>query len=416
MIANPRKLAVSALIAAENGGYTNLVLDRVIKSNELTPEDEALLSALFYGTVERLLTIYIIIGRYSSHPVKKLKAEIRAILAVSVYQLIFLDKIPASAAVNEAVKLTNSGKYKQLSGFVNAVLRAIARNKEALQQELETSKDLTFKYSVSQSFAKELIEQYGREEAEAFLAASLSKPPVFVRYNTILKGTASDEHNYQSTDLENCFLIKDIGCFLESNDFKNGYFHIEDKACQYACKELKVQPNDRVLDTCAAPGGKTFTLAQYMENSGEIVACDIHEHRLKLIVDGAKRLRITNITTQLNDAGLYNSQLGQFDKILCDVPCSGFGVVRRKPEIKLKETSQFSDLPDIQLKILQTAARYLKKGGYLLYSTCTVRQEENDFVVKRFLSENKDYKIVTTRQLMPQIDGTDGFYYCLLTR
>ena len=171
-----------------------------------------------------------------------------------------------------------------------------------------------------------------------------------------------------------------------------------------------------MLDACAAPGGKTFTLAQYMENSGEIVACDIYEHRLKLIIDGAMRLKITNITTQINDAGVYNSKLGEFDKILCDVPCSGFGVIRRKPEIKLKETSQFSDLPDIQLKILQTAARYLKKGGYLLYSTCTVRQEENDFVIKRFLSENKNYKIVTTRQLMPQIDGTDGFYYCLLTR
>ncbi len=415
MTANPRKLAVEALVSAENGGYSNLVLDKTLKSNSLTPEDEAFFSALFYGTIERLLTIHTILGRYCSHPVKKLKPEIRAILSSAGYQLLFMDKIPQSAAVNEAVKLVRAGKYKQLSGFVNAVLRSITRDKTKLAEELQTTDDLSFKYSAASSFVNELVNEYGREQAEEFLASAFSKPPVFARRNTLLQEAVDDE-NYLSTDVENCFVVKNLNRFLNGSDFENGQFHVEDKACQIACKVLDVQPGERVLDTCAAPGGKTFTLAQYMQNTGEIVACDLHAHRVNLIEQGAKRLKITNIKAQVNNAGKSNSELGVFDKILCDVPCSGYGVVRRKPEIKLKEINQFADLPDIQYEILKTSASYLKKGGFLLYSTCTVRKEENDCVVERFVKENKDYKIVTKRQLMPQTDGTDGFYYCLLTR
>lgn len=407
MTANPRKLAVEALVSAENGGYSNLVLDKTLKSNSLTIEDEALFSALFYGTIERLLTIHTILGRYCSHPVKKLKPEIRAILSSAIYQLLFMDKIPQSAAVNEAVKLARAGKYKQLSGFVNAVLRSITRDKDNLIKELQTTEDLSFKYSAASSFVEEIVNQYGREQAEEFLASAFSKPPVFARKNTLLQETV-DEENYISTDVENCFIVKNPNRFLKSRDFENGRFHIEDKACQIACKVLDLQPGERVLDTCAAPGGKTFTLAQYMQNAGEIVACDLHEHRVKLIEQGARRLKIANIKAQVNNAGQFNSKFGEFDKILCDVPCSGYGVIRRKPEIKLKETNQFTELPNIQYEILKTSASYLKKGGFLLYSTCTVRKEENDSIVERFIKENKDYKIVTKRQLMPQ---TDGYFY-----
>ena len=153
-----------------------------------------------------------------------------------------------------------------------------------------------------------------------------------------------------------------------------------------------------------------------MQNSGEIIACDLHEHRVKLIEQGANRLQIQNIKALVNDATKYNSKFGLFDKILCDVPCSGYGVIRRKPEIKLKETNEFANLPQIQYDILNTTAKYLKKGGYLLYSTCTVRREENEEVVGRFTENNKDYKIITQKLFMPQIDGTDGFYYCLIKR
>lgn len=203
---------------------------------------------------------------------------------------------------------------------------------------------------------------------------------------------------------------------MRGTDFQNGLFHVEDKASQLACKVLCPQPGDRVLDVCAAPGGKTFTMAQYMCNKGEILACDLHAHRLRLIEQGARRLHISIVRTMENDARVYNPAFGEFDRILCDVPCSGYGVIRRKPEIKRKDTAQFAALPEIQYRILESTACYLKKGGFLLYSTCTVRQAENESVVNRFVGCHTDYKMVTMRQLLPQTDGTDGFFYCLLTR
>lgn len=416
MTTNPRKIAVIALISAEQGGYSNLVLDNLLKTNNLTTEDEALLSALFYGTIERLLTIHSILGLYSSHPVKKMKPEIRAILSVSVYQMLFMDKIPDSAAVNEAVKLVRAGKHKQLAGFSNAVLRSVARDKQIILNELSSTTDLSFKYSSTPSFALELIEQYGKEQTEEFLASSFCKPPVYVRKNTLISDSPVDESNYQPTDFEHCYTLKNVHQFLKGPDFRNGLYHVEDKACQIACNILDARPGDRVLDVCAAPGGKTFTLAQHMQNTGEIIACDLHPHRVNLIKQGADRLKITNVSAIENNAQIYNPRLGQFDKILCDIPCSGYGVIRRKPEIKLKNTEQFSELPEIQYQILETSSKYLKKGGFLLYSTCTVRNQENELVVKRFLDNHKDYKMVTARQLLPQTDGTDGFFYSLLTR
>lgn len=415
-MANPRQLAVNALIAAERGGYSNLLLDQMLKTHALTSIDEAFLSKLFYGTIERIFTIHRIVDRYASVSVLKMKPEIRAILSVSVYQILFLDKVPDAAAVHEAVNLVKSGKYRQLSGFVNAVLRAVIRDRAQLQHDFETTDNLSFKYSCAASFACELEKQYGRQQAEAFLAASYNKPPVFVRWNTTVENTSADPLLFQPTDLMDCYVLLDAGRSLNSADFKNGFFHVEDKACQIACKVLDVHPGERVLDVCAAPGGKAFTLAQYLHNTGEVVACDLHPNRVRLIQKGAQRLKLLNIRAMVNDAKNFNPQLGQFDKILCDVPCSGYGVIRRKPEIKLKETDQFSALPEIQYQILQSTAKYLKKGGFLLYSTCTVRKEENDFVIEHFIKNNKGYKIVTKRQLMPQTDGTDGFFYCLLTR
>jgi 16S rRNA (cytosine967-C5)-methyltransferase len=171
-----------------------------------------------------------------------------------------------------------------------------------------------------------------------------------------------------------------------------------------------------VLDVCAAPGGKSFTAAQYAGKSGKIVSCDLYEKRAGLIENGAKRLNIGNLTAFQNDATVYNKNLGQFDRVLCDVPCSGFGVIRRKPEIKYKSLDEFSDLPSIQFEILKTSVKYLKSDGQIMYSTCTLRQVENRCVVDRFLSENKDFEIVSEKTLFPQINDSDGFYFCILKR
>ncbi|MBQ7288252.1 MAG: 16S rRNA (cytosine(967)-C(5))-methyltransferase RsmB [Clostridia bacterium] len=416
MTQNPRQLAVEALIIAEQGGYSNLVLDRLLKSNPLSAANEAFFTAIFYGTIERKRTLETILGRYVKLPIQKMKPEIRSVLLMSLYQILFADKVPDSAAVNEGVQLAKIGKYRQLGGFVNAVLRAVVRDKSHLISELQTTQNLAFKFSCAPSFVRELVEQYGRTQAEAFLSSSLNSPPVYIRKNTIIEQPLSSTLNCEPTELADCYILSDAKQALRSDDFKNGLFHVEDKACQLACKMLELQPGERVLDACAAPGGKTFTMAQYLKNTGEILACDLHPNRVRLIEQGAQRLHITNIRAIENDARHYAPQMGEFDKILCDVPCSGYGVIRRKPEIKQKETEDFISLPEIQYQILQTSSRYLKKGGLLLYSTCTVRFAENDFVVHRFLKENKDYKMVTGRQLMPHTDETDGFFYCLLTR
>lgn len=413
---NPRRLAVEALLASQRGGYSNLILDGFLKSGSLSNADEAFLTALFYGTIERLITLENLLNRYSTVPVSKMKPELRAILLTAIYQILFMDKVPNSAAVNEAVLLTKQGKYRQLSGFVNGVLRSVARDCLIIQQELQQTTDLSLKYSCAPSFAAELENQYSRSVAEEFLANSLEAPPVFVRKNTLIELPFSDFDNYKSTDLADCYILSDAHRALHSPDFQNGLFHVEDKSCQIACNLLNPQPGDRVLDTCAAPGGKTLTMAQYMHNSGEIIACDLHAHRLRLIEQGAQRLQISIVRTIENDARNFNPEFGEFDKILCDVPCSGYGVIRRKPEIKQKEITQFFGLPQIQYSILETTSRYLKKGGFLMYSTCTVRQSENELVVKSFIEHHSGYKIVTMRQMLPQIDGTDGFFYCLLTR
>lgn len=415
MSSDARKLAVEALILADRGGYSNIVADSVLSSNQLSREDEALFSLCFYGCIERMLTIDSLIDRYSSVKTVKMKPLVRFSISVAVYQILFTDKIPVSAAVNESVNIVKNSPLKNLSGFVNAVCRRFAKEKEHILSELATTEDYSFKYSCNKSLFENICNDYGLESTIKFFECSFKKPPLYIRKNTLTDGF-SDDVSYEPTELKNCYILKNTSSFTKSDDFLGGRYHVEDKSCQTAVEILNPLPNERVLDTCAAPGGKSFTIAEMMNGTGQVVSCDIHKNRVHLIEDGAMRLHIPNISAVVNDATVYNTELGEFDKILCDVPCSGYGVIRRKPEIRMKDVSQFEKLPEVQYKILSTSAKYLKLGGKLLYSTCTVRKAENIEVVNKFLSEHKDYKLVTSRTFMPFEDDTDGFFYALLTR
>ncbi len=422
-MANARKIALKALCdVRKDGAYSNITLNKYFSENDLSSADKSLATALFYGVLDRTITLDFILTKYIKTPLKKVALFALENLRIALYQIMYMDKIPDSAAVNEAVKLMKSSKYKHLSGFVNGVLRNVLRDGIILPNDTDT-KSLSVIYSCPEWIVESFVSDYGLQDTIQLLEHSLHTPPVTLRVNTLKTNTAdlinvlSQENiTVNQSKLENALEITGGINVTRSEEFLNGHFHVQDIASQTVVSILAPQPNDRVLDICAAPGGKSFTMAQYMQNSGEIIACDLYEKRVELIKNGAKRLGITNITAMQNDATHKNNKFGKFDVILCDVPCSGLGVIRRKPEIKYKDITEYNDIKLIQSKILETSAEYLKENGRILYSTCTLRRCENDDIIQRFLDKHPQYELKYQRTFMPHIDGSDGFYCALLQK
>lgn len=420
-MANPRKTAVSVLTRIEkDNAYSNITLKAYLNDNEFTREDIAFISALVYGVLDRRITLDYVLARFMKTPLKKTAPFTLNCLRVALYQIMFMDKIPESAAVNEAVKIIKKSKESRNAGFVNAVLRAVLRE-ETLLPAGDSANELSIKYSCPLWIVESFLKDYGKENTVALLSESLKPAPTTLRVNTVKTDSeglknALEEMGIKSSDgeLKNS-LILEKGTDIANNPlYKKGLFYVQDLASQTAISVLAPKPNDRVLDMCASPGGKSFTMAQYMENKGEIVSCDLYEQRVGLIDEGAKRLGLNIIKPTVNDATVYNEALGKFDCILCDVPCSGLGVIRRKPDIKYKTDNDFYELQEIQYKILCNAVKYLKPNGKILYSTCTLRSEENEKLVIRFQKEYNSFRKVSENTLMPHINGTDGFYYALL--
>ena len=422
-MANARLVAINALVKIDKDkAYSNIILDKLFAESKLDSRDKALATTLVYGVLDRLITIDYIISRFSKAPVKKLSPMTAQAIRIAVFQLMFLERIPQSAAVNESVNIIKHSRESRNAGFVNAVLRNIIRNPVELPSG-KTTEELSIRYSCPRWIINSFISDYGVENAIELLKYSLCAPPVNVRVNT-LKASAEElklllskqeinaEENSAGTSLE---IMGGID-IRKNSLYNDGYFFVQDTASQTAVEKLSVKKGERVLDLCAAPGGKSFTMAIGMENRGEIVACDLYEHRVELIKKGADRLGITIIKPTVLDALKYNWDLGTFDAVLCDVPCSGLGVLRRKPEIKYKEITDFSEIEEIQQKILNNAATYLKAGGRLLYSTCTLRAAENEKAVSEFLSKNCDFTLEYQHTFMPHTDNTDGFFCALLIK
>ena len=430
-----RQAAAAALIQINyEGGYSNLVLNEMLRKNEFSQEDRAFASRLVYGTLERKLTLDRIIANYSKKPVQKLTPAVAEILRMSLYQLLYLDSVPDSAAVDEAVKLTRKMKASSASGFVNAVLRNFLRDGKQIPQD-KGDKGLQTQYSCPAWIIKELTQNYGREAAESMLKHSLGRPPLYARVNSCKISAEALIERLQKEGvtarkdsvLENCLSLEGTSSIEEIPSFREGLFHIQDKSSQMCALTVDAQKGERVLDCCSAPGSKSFTVAEQMNNEGEIISCDIFEEKIKKIQQGANRLGLSIIHPQMNDGAVYNEKFGQFDKVLCDVPCSGLGIISRKPEIKYKDRSEMQSLPQIQEKILSTASRYVKIGGKLIYSTCTLLHEENSDVVEKFLAEHPEFepcplppkvrqaagltdKTVWKVTLLPQMADTDGFF------
>lgn len=436
-MANSRKFVVRLLTKLdENSSYSNIILDNALEKSDLTPQEKKFASALFYGVLERQLTLDEIIKSLSKNPKNRLSNSVRNILRTGLYQLKYMDSVPDSAAVDEAVKLAKKDRNPAVSGFVNGMLREFIRNGKELPKRRDPLETLALEYSCPLWLVKKWNDEYGREICLNMLETSVGRAPASVRINTVY-------HDMNSTldmlledgvtfEINGCLPDCANVCFSHSVEktkaYAEGRFHVQDISSQLCCAALDPQENDIVLDLCSAPGGKTFTVAERMKNHGRVLAFDLHENRVKLIKSGAERLGLSCVEARVNNAKLFNPDLPAADRVLCDVPCSGLGVIRRKPEIKYKSPKDFERLPEIQYDILKTSSAYVKQGGVLVYSTCTVSRAENDEVADRFLKENPDFEPAPLGEcfgdfknecrvtITPAKWGSDGFFIAKFIR
>lgn len=390
---NARFLAVELLNKTfTKNGYSNIQLGAGLEKSALDERDKRLCSVIYYGVIERKITLDYIISNLSNRNPEKLDITVLNILRTGLYQILYMDSIPDNASVNESVNLAKEFHKKSASGFVNAILRNFIRQDKGYPVPLDILMFSSVKYSAPSELIESLICDYGMEKMNILLSDALEVPPVTVRMNTLKENSEEimKKLNAEKSDLiSDCYNLK-CGDLTSLSEFKDGYFHVQDLSSQLCCMALNPDENDIVLDLCSAPGGKAFTLAQLMNNKGKIYAFDLHKKRVDLIKKGVECFGISNITAMTGDACKFNESLPKFSKILCDVPCSGIGVIRRKPEIKYKNFADFDNLPDIQYKILENALNYLETGGELVYSTCTLRKAENDNVIDKLLENHND--------------------------
>lgn len=395
-----RDVALDALLQMEkNEGYSNLVIDKALKAAGLDRRDGALASTIFYGVLEKKLTLDYFISQCLRTPSKKLDKTVNMALRCGAYQILYLDRVPDSAAVNEAVNGIKGRGRAAYSGFVNGVLRSMIRRKgEFSLPEGDSLRALSLRYSVPQGLVSLWIKAYGRDITRRLLGSLTEQAPIYLRVNSqkttsdALAGSLAERgvlfERYQ-TPPETGILRGASPAGLP--EFEEGLFHVQDLSAQLVCEILDPRPGENVCDCCAAPGGKTFTVAEKMEGKGSVTALDLYKGRTRLIEDGARRLGLVNVTAKTADLTKPVENLPPMDRVLCDAPCSGFGVIRRKPEIRYKDLSCLDELPELQTAILKNAARLVRPGGTLVYSTCTLDPRENGEVAERFLQENNDF-------------------------
>ncbi len=443
---NPRKAALKILIDIdENKSYSNILLNSFYKNNNIDSRDKRFITQLVYGVLENKLYLDYVISIFSKTKINKINKEILNILRLGIYQILFLNKIPESAAVNESVKLAKKNNYR-FSGFVNGILRNVIRNieKTKITNALinkDPKKYLSIKYSHPQWLVEKWIDDYGVTFTEELLEVNNSIPSLTIRTNT-LKITRDDLISKLKSENVKCtkghyvpesIIIEDSPNNIEElSAYKEGLFQVQDESSMLVGHILDPKAGEFIIDVCSAPGGKSTHFAQLMNNKGSILSRDIYEHKLELINQNANRLGINIIKTERYDAEkLDKSLISSSDKVLVDAPCSGFGIIRRKPEIKYhKNPEDITNLTLLQLRILNNSAKYVKIGGELVYSTCTIQNEENIGVMNSFLEQNNNFKLLDLSskinidinlknkflQLYPNINGIDGFFICKFRR
>lgn len=436
-MSNARKLVVKLLTRMdENNSYSNLLLSDALNKSDLSGQDKKFASALFYGVIERKYTLDEIIRKLSAIKSHKLNPEVRNIIRIALYQLLYMDSVPDNAAVDESVKLVKQTRNPTCSGYANAILREFIRSGKKLPVMGCRTDQIAVDYSCPPWLVRKWSKEYNDRICLDMLRTSLGQAPTSVRVNTLhapledtLKMLEEEGIVYDRIKvLPDCLNLHFNGSVENTKAYMCGRLHVQDISSQFCAAALEAKEDDIVLDMCAAPGGKTFTIAEYMNDKGIIYAFDLHENRVKLIKEGAKRLGLNCIKARPNDAKEHCKDMPKADRILCDVPCSGLGVIRRKPEIKYKDPSDFERLPDIQYKILDNAASYLKRNGILVYSTCTLSRAENDEVVDSFLHHHPEFtsfrlgdRFGSDRNksrvtITPGVFNSDGFFIAKLRK
>ena len=417
-----RRTAFQILLEVEEEkAFSNLSSNKYIKQNN--PENPAFVRELVYGVLSNKLLLDYYLNLLIPSGIEKVKKREKTLLRMGLYQLKFMKNIPQYAAVNETVSLAKS-LCRGREGFINGVLRGYIKKQGELQLPCDdTDEILSVKYSFSPWIIKMWKKQYGQESTIKLMEASNSRPVLCIRVNLMKttveelshllseKGMVVDKGRYSDI-----VLYVSGSNILDLEEYKKGLFSIQDETSVLACQYLEPRPGDLVIDTCASPGGKTSAIGEMMDNRGKIISCDIYPHKLELIKKQADRLGITIIETKLLDGIKGDKALsGKADKVLVDAPCSGLGVIRKKPEIKYKEQKDIQKLIKVQSDILNNASYYVKPNGVLLYSTCTITKDENDEQIEKFIKTHEDFEILYEKQFLPT-DGLDGFFICKMMK
>lgn len=432
-----REAAYQALAGfRQNGAWPDLYLKNA--AADMPREDAALASEITYGTLQNLALIDFYISSFSAIRLKKLMPQVLDILRTAVYQIVFLQRVPDSAAVNEAVKLVKKKANPRAAAYANAVLRRIAEQKSALPEP--ERKDLADYFSVKYShplwFVRKMIGALGANGCEKLLAANNAHATAAARVNTLKSDRDTllrelEEENISVSAhpfVDDAVVFDSLRGVISSCAFKEGKLYIQDIAGQLAVHALAPQPGSRALDACAAPGGKSLMMAQLMRCKGGLLSCDIYDSKVEELMKNAEKYGVYIMDAAKKDAAEHDPGLdGAFDFIMCDVPCSGLGIIRKKPDIRFKSEADIAALPQLQYNILANVSRYLKSGGHIVYSTCTVLKEENEDIIERFLAASPDFEaeaftlpgigdVSGMITLYPHLHGTDGFFIAKLHR
>ena len=430
-----RTTALCALIATRRqGAWSDGILKEYVQRDRLERRDAALAATLTYGVMQNRMLLDHYLEQVVSGGLSRLQPAMLDILRLGAYQILLLDKIPDSAAVNEAVEQTKRYVNQKAAGMTNGALRALSRKKGSLNEP----RDLATKYSHPQALVELLMQSVGENQIEPFLRADNEPAPTCLQINPLLSDPDEVERALTEQDilfrkhpwLPGCYLVTGTGNLARLDLFASGKVYVQDASAKLAAMAAGVQPGMRVLDTCAAPGGKSFALAMEMKNEGSVTSCDIHAHKISLIEKGAARLGISIITAREADASKFQEAFKDgFDVVVADVPCSGLGVIRKKPDIRYKDLAPTERLPAVQAAILENVSRYVRPGGALLYSTCTVLRRENEDVANAFLARHPAFHLEAFTvpdglggqnggmlTLYPHVHESDGFFICKLRK
>ncbi len=423
-----REIALKTLYDIEtNETYINSALKNALSDDSMAGVDRAFVTEIIYGVISNKTAIDFIISRYSKIKIKKMTPWVLNILRMGIFQIYYMDKVPNSAACNESVKLAKKYSHNAASGFVNGVLRSFSREAENFEFPVtgNGAEDLSLEYSYPLWMTKKLISAYGEDVCRTLFEENRKPHGVFLRVNSLrtsddelIEALKREDIICEKTTVDNCLVVRGRINVEKSKAYENGLYSLQNISSQKAIQTLSPKPGDTVIDMCAAPGGKSCAIAEKMKNDGKVLSFDVFDHKIELINKSAQRLGLSIIDAKLSDSRIKNEKLvGKADCVLADVPCSGLGVLHKKPDIKWKRTEEdVRELCAIQSDILETAACYVKNGGTLVYSTCTILPEENQLRIEEFLGEHKEFRMISEEQILTSEIGESGFYICKLVK